>query len=335
MWSAVERRGWEVIRIEDGDVAVEVLPGKGGDILELRWLPLDINVLWTTPWGLRQRGAVATAADSTGAFLESYPGGWQTIFPNGGAPSDLGGVMQGFHGEAALAAYDWAVAGDAAIEMTTRLARSPFRITKRVALSDNGVTVTETVRNEGTSRLDVMWSHHPAFGAPFLSGACRVEAPARMFVADPDRDTDAGDLMPGARSPWPQAQDRAGTSFDISRIPPDGPAVDRFGYLTEFSDGWMSLTNPELDLRVRLTWDLEVMPSAWFWLEARTTPGYPWFGGAYVLGLEPASSIPGNGIAAVRAGGGQLVGFDPSQERTAHVRLELGKLDGGLTSVVR
>jgi ABC-type microcin C transport system permease subunit YejB len=79
-----EFRGWELLTLRSAAAEVDVVPGKGADILAFRWRATGLNVLWTSPWGLPHRGAAVQYQDSTSAFLDQYPGGWQTIFPNGG-----------------------------------------------------------------------------------------------------------------------------------------------------------------------------------------------------------------------------------------------------------
>jgi galactose mutarotase-like enzyme len=324
-----EMRGWEIIRLTTAQAAVDLVPGKGSDILALRWRPRDLNLLWTSPWGLRQRNAPSVAGDSNTAFLDQYPGGWQTIFPNGGSGCTVDGTELGFHGEACLSDWTWAVLeeGDRpSVRLTTRLRRSPFELEKVVSLTEATLHVTETATNVGAARVDAMWSHHPAFGAPFLSGSCRLDAGARTFVADDERDTETGDLQPGRSSDWPYGIDRQGGRVDLRQLPPDGPALDRFGYLTDFEEGWATFTNAEVGLAVRLTWDASVMAHAWLWIEARATQSYPWYRQAYVAAVEPATSWPGQGLAAVRSKTGNQIAFKPGDRKEVHIACEMSEL---------
>jgi galactose mutarotase-like enzyme len=303
---------------------LDVLPGKGGDVLALRWLPLGLDLLWTTPWGLPERGALLPQG-STERFLRSYPGGWQTLFPNGGDPSIESGVEWGFHGEACMVPWDVHVetSGDdlARLRLGTTLESVPFTLERSLDLTPEGLLVRESARNTGASAIEVMWSHHPAFGAPFLSGAARVECAARTFVADAERDVAGGDLLPGATSAWPLALTRDGGRADLRVLPGPGGRLDRFGYLTDLREGFAAITNDDLALRAELRWDASIFPHAWYWLEANATQGPPWFGEAYVFAIEPASSFPGHGVASVRRAGGRLLRFDPGEEKTVTMSL--------------
>jgi galactose mutarotase-like enzyme len=312
-------RGWPVYVLGADALTAEVVPAKGGDLLSIS-TERGISLLWSTPWGLPERGSVPSGVDPNLAFLNAYPGGWQTIFPNGGEACTEYGVTWGFHGEAALRAWDVDLVTHTAIAMSTRLFRSPFRLEKRIALDGNVVTVTERATNEGSSAIEVMWSHHPAFGAPLIGPGCTVSTSARSFLADDVPLGEFGDLHAGAVAAWPFAEARDGGVVDLSRLPQE-PAA-RLGYLSDFEDGArISLTNPEIGITVDLRWDETAMPYAWYWLEANGTPGFPWFGRAYVLGLEPATSYPGHGLGAVREKSASQISFQPGETKEIEISL--------------
>lgn len=327
---ALHRAGWEIVRLQTDDVEVDVVPGKGGDLVALRWRALDLDVLWPTPWGLRQRGVAPVASDSTARWLEQYPGGWQTIFPNGGDPADIGGVQQPFHGEACQVPWSWreVSAGDAAVELRTRLFLSPFTLQRRLSLAGATLSVEETVINVGAVPLGVMWAHHPAFGPPFLSGDCTLECGATWFEADDARTAEHAELRPGARTRWPEATRHDGIAVDLSRIPADDARTERMGYLGGFERGWAAITNHVLGLRVALRWDESVMPYAWHWLDVHGTTSHPWFGQAHVLAIEPATSYPVQG-AQVAQNRGTLFEIGAGEERVVRIEVELSQVAEG------
>ncbi|MGH2616359.1 MAG: DUF4432 family protein, partial [Thermomicrobiales bacterium] len=202
-------RGVSALIIENDMIAATVLPGKGADIYALVSKPHAIDVLWKSPWGLHPPGGVHSAADSATAWLEAYEGGWQEIFPNGGSANTYRGVELNFHGEASLAAWEYAITehgGEAAeVRLSTRLRRSPFLIerTMRVEAGRPVLQFSERITNQGRDDLEAMWGHHPAYGPPFLSGACRIDTNARTVHAD---DVIGGPLNPltkGATFTWP------------------------------------------------------------------------------------------------------------------------------------
>jgi hypothetical protein len=301
--------------LENDAIAVTVLPDKGADIYELVSKPDGIDVLWKSPWGLRPPGGVHSAAESAAAWLEAYEGGWQEIFPNGGTANAYRGVELNFHGEASLASWDYEITaqhGNAAeVRFSTRLRRSPFRIerTMRIEAGRPVVAFHERISNEGREDLEAMWGHHPAYGAPFLSGACRIDTNARTVHADDEIGGPLNPLTKGATFSWPHGEgDPAGAgtgdgvTTDLSLVTgPDAPPHETMAYLTDFAGqhGWYGITNTALGLGVGLVWPKEVFPYAWFWQEMHASSGFPWYGEVYVMAIEPFSSMPGHGLTRV------------------------------------
>jgi hypothetical protein len=301
-------RGVPALVLENELIAATVLPGKGADIYALVSKPEGIDVLWKSPWGLPSAvGGIPSAIDSVTAWLEAYAGGWQEIFPSGGGPCHYKGVELNFHGEASLAAWDYEVTASsgavAEIRLSTRLRRSPFLIerTMRVEAGRSVLRLRERITNQGGDELDAMWGHHPAYGAPFLSDACRIDTNARAIRADDELDGPGNELTPGAHYRWPEG-DKDGRVTDLSHVPgPDDPPRQTLAYLGDFAGdhGWYGITNSELGLGVGLVWPTTVFPYAWFWQEMHASSGYPWYRGVYVMAIEPFSSIPGQGLVNV------------------------------------
>jgi hypothetical protein len=300
-------RGVPALILENDLISATILPGKGADISAFVSKPDGIDVLWKSPWGLLPPGGVHSAADSSTAWLEAYEGGWQEIFPNGGTANTYRGVELNFHGEASLAAWDYEIIeseGDAAeIRLSTRLRRSPFSIarTMRVEAGRPVLLFKERVTNQSREDLEAMWGHHPAYGAPFLSGACRIDTNTRTVHADDEIGGPLNSLTRGATFSWPHGE-RDGVPTDLSRVAgPDDPPHETMAYLTDFASdhAWYGITNTALGLGVGLVWPKAIFPYAWFWQEMHASPGFPWYGAVYVMAIEPFSSIPGHGLSAV------------------------------------
>jgi hypothetical protein len=67
-------------------------------------------------------------------------------------------------------------------------------------------------------------------------------------------------------------------------------------HLTDLSEGWYEVENPNKGVGLRVGWDVGLMPYLWFWQEYGASEFYPWYGRHYNIGLEPFSSFPTNGI---------------------------------------
>ena len=291
------------VTISNGLLSVTVLPKKGADIYALEYMPRGVDVLWKSPWGLRRPGSsIPSAANSEAAWLEHYEGGWQDLFPNGGDACSYRGAGLNFHGEASVIAWDYALktrrASAVEVEFTAQLARSPFRMRRTIRLerASRALLIAERIENRAEEDLHYMWGQHPAFGAPFLDGGCRLHIPARTFLAHAEEISPHCRALAGAQSAWPFVEAKGGGVVDLATLPPAADRVTEFGYLSDIEQGWYGLTNPRLGFGFGLAWPKEVFPYLWFWQELRGSFGYPWYGSCYVMAVEPFTSIPGVGL---------------------------------------
>ena len=302
--------GYRAVTLENQFLSVTLLPEKGADIYSLVYKPRQVDVLWKSPWGLKKpgTGVVSHGASTEAAWLEHYEGGWQLIFPNGGDECRYKGAVLNFHGEASVLPWDYRVvrrsASCVSVELTVQLYRSPFRVRRTVTVERSlaAVLLHETIENQAEEDMHYMWGHHPAFGAPFLAGGCRLQLPARTFTSHDVTISPSSRLAPATRSPWPQGQD-APCGVD-PRVTPHPPArVTEFGYISELEAGWYGLSNPSLGFGFGLAWPPEIFPYVWFWQELRGSFGYPWYGRCYVMAVEPFTSVPGCGLERAIAAG--------------------------------
>lgn len=314
------------LRLENDLVATTILLDKGADIYELIYKPRAMDVLWKSPWGLKDPGrGVPTASSSQVAWMENYPGGWQEILPNGGGPCTYKGVELNFHGESAVTAWDYEVVESnnhlIEVRLQTRLFRTPFRMVRHMRLEAGQpiLTLDERVINEGGEAIDFMWGRHPAYGAPFLSQAVRVDSGAHTFQAEADYDHPNNPLQPGTAYPWPQGQ-RNGAHTDISQVPSSKAPRSMMAYLKDFEAGWYGLTNTELGFGVGLVWPTAIFPYAWYWQEMYANGGYPWYKNAYVMAIEPWTSIPGTGLLNVMEKTGTHRSLQPGESVEAELR---------------
>ncbi|TDE96064.1 aldose 1-epimerase [Occultella glacieicola] len=319
-------QGWHGVVLRTAAAELTVLPEKGCDLVSFVDARTGVDVLFRAPWGIPPRATGAWNAVDEPQWLERYPGGWQVLCPNGGAASPApGGGTWGFHGEASR--IPWQVTGTgtdgdtAWLRAQTRLTAAPLRLDRTIRLTGAAVAITETLENTGPDAIGVMWSHHPAFGAPLLGAGARISTGAGTFVAD--ELTPGTHLGSGARGAWPRVVAADSSTRDLSVVPGPGERVATFGYLTDLGpDGaWYEISNPRLGLGVRLSWDAAVWPHAWFWQEMHASPGHPWWRQAYVCAIEPASTIPGHGVAG--AAGADLLHLTGGERRTATIAASL------------
>lgn len=290
----------ETLTLESDVLSVVILVGKGADFLSIVDLASGVDPLLRAPWGLRDPGSVLPVASPLAQWVQRYPGGWQELLPNFGAPCVHNEIEYTMHGEAAVMPWraEILVEDDDAVEvlLEIELLLVPLRLERRVRLERGRrmVALAERLSNAGSLPVEFIWGHHPALGAPFLSPACRLDVGARGLAVDADYTSAFLPLEPGSSHAW-EGRIRA----ELSELPAAGVRRDLVAYFLDFEQGWWAVTNRQLGVGFGLAWDATVFPFACFWQELGASLGFPWFGRGYATALEPTTSWPGSGIAQV------------------------------------
>ena len=293
--------GYSALVLENPALRVTVLAGRGGDVIEFLHKPTDTDFCTFNARGLRP------AVESAGrAFMDVYYGGWQEVFPSGGAPCRFAGVPLDQHAEVALLPWRVRVLRDdpeeARVALEVRCLQTPFRVRREMWLRAEGAVlgVTSTVTNEGAAAHPAMWGQHLAFGPPYAGPGCRIRLPH------------------GARA----VGGTAGLALEELAVAPPRGEPSSVSYLTGFDEGRYVLCNPARPVAIEVRWDASLYPYLWCWREAGATAGFPWYGRDYLVGLEPFSSYPTEGLeVAVR--NGTALRFAAGESATAEWAVEI------------
>jgi len=315
-------RGWQVLRLSTEVLVVDVLPGLGGTIWSLTRRTDGAELLWTAPWGLIARGTQPPPATRYGQAADPSPGGWQTLFPNGGDSGSMYGVEWAFDGEVRTTFCDWEFTGSSLV-LTARLARSPFEISKIISLRGGELTVGETVRNVGAERVETMWGSRLTLGGGLIGTDTVIDAAATIVRPDPkySKSTSYDDL-----SPWPRGHGPDGM-INLRTVPGPEAGQSRLAYLSDFTRPWLRVSRPATDLTVDLEWDGSSWPHVWYALEAGGVVEYPWYGKGYFLSLTPGTSWPAHGVSEARRVSDSTAWISPGTARTSYATLRVNAAD--------
>ncbi|NUP61046.1 MAG: DUF4432 family protein [Nonomuraea sp.] len=304
--------GLRAVTLENERLRVTVVPDKGGDVVEFLHKPTDTDFVWLSPQGLRDpRDHRHGAADDVAQFVDHYEGGWQEVFPNGGAPSEYRGARLAQHGEVAGLPWSCEVVADSeeevAVRLSVRARRLPYRLEKvfRLRSGTAALEVEGRATNEADLSLHAMWGQHIVYGLPFLRAGARIRLPDGVRVIPHASAIDPAGrrrVRPGGPWRWPVVPADGGGETDLSVVPERGGPSD-IVYLTGFTEGWYEISG---DIGMRVEWDAALLPYLWMWQELGASTGYPWWGRVYTVGLEPFSSMPTDGLAAAVANGTAL-----------------------------
>ena len=326
--------GLDAVTLENERIRVSFLVGKGTDLVEFNYKARDLDFAWLAPGGIRNpHDLVAPHRDGVGPFIESYPGGWQEIFPSAGAPAEWAGATYGQHGEAFGLPWDMTIVEDSeervAVRFTLRGVKTPCTIEKTVALESGKqmLSIKESLTNQAPVPFEAMWGHHITFGAPFLVPGCKIRLPDGIAARPHGDAVEAGARRVGSPDPfaWPNGTGIDGDTVDFSIVPESGTSSELF-YLSGFGDtGSYEIMRPDVGTGMRVHWDAKTLPYLWYWQEFGGTQSWPWWGRNFNIGLEPNSSYPTSGLPEAVANGSALT-LRPGETKT--LWLEATILDG-------
>jgi len=284
--------------LENELLRVVVLADKGTDIIEFTHKPTDTEFLWRSPLGVRNLNiGKPSVAASEGPFGDYYEGGWQECFPNGGRNCVYRGAEYALHGEVWGLPWKAEVVLDereaVAARFTVATVRSPFVLEKTLRLRSGraALEIEETVTNVGAEEMAFMWGHHPAFGANFLDGNCVLFAPAERAVNEQSL-APTSRFSPGQEFAWPNGTTKEGQPVDASRVLGPEAGVSDMLYLVDLREGWYALVNQEKRIGFGMTFDKTIFRCLWVWAVYGGEYGYPWYGRAYTMAIEPFTSWP-------------------------------------------
>ena len=321
--------GVDMLTLENAKIKVAVALGKGADIVELVYKPMDVDCMWHSFNPLGGADHLPTVAASGGSFLDAYSGGWQDLCPTYGAPAHYHGGQVGIHGEACLYPWDCKVITDEVdcveVLLSVRLQRSPFRIEKRLKVCGDSpiLHMHEVIVNESGVSQEFMWGQHPAFGAPFLDDSVRL-----FLDGEPDVEVPQSVVIhhtPFERAvsgKWPCLPGKGGRMMDLSRAYAPEDKLYMEYCVSNLKEGRYDLVNQNLGLGVRMTWDKTICPCLWVWGLYRGIDEYPWYGRAYVMAVEPWSTYPSSYDDA-KENGGRLLNLAPGEKLETDLSCEL------------
>jgi len=259
----VSVKGMRVVMMENEALRVSVLVDKGADIVEFVDKASGVDVLWRSPIGLRSIKDELSLMSHEQTHTGYYEGGWQEAFPHASQPLTIGDVREPMHGEVLTLPWKYAILEDRADTVTvkfwTHTVLTRFRLERvmRINATEPVVHFRETMINEGANAFDIIWGHHPAFGAPFLEEGCRIELPKGKLVDGEAR---------------------------MLELPGREARFHNMFYLTDFQEGYYGIRNGRTGLGFGMQWEAELFRVIWIWQKSD--------GDRYVCAVEPMTSFP-------------------------------------------
>jgi len=314
--------GIRAVRLENETLRAVVLVGKGTDVWELVYKPLNAELLMRTAAGLGGLRGRDLKRDRLVHYAEAYAGGWQELVPNralfAGGREEAGA---GNEGESAGVPWEYRIERDGEREVflhcRVSLPYVPLEVEKSFSLKagDNALRVTERVVNAGDSAVQFIWTHHPAFGSPLVGERTEVLLPdgavafnVHRYEANPDEPLAGFEEAPASVTLL------GGGRKNLLRVEPPGKeGTDCYMPIRCPAEGEVGLYQPDLNLKVLLEWDRETFPCVRYWSNTAE--------GMYALALEPSSSWFSDIRDCVRHG--NCIELEPGEERRFRIAVRV------------
>lgn len=301
--------GQDAIRLDNGLVQADVLPGLGGKIWNLLHLPSRTQWIWHNPQ------VPLKTVEPGYNYDDNWAGGWEELFPNDAACSFQGRALPD-HGEWWSRAWDSEIIesqrGAAAVRLTLEGSALKTRCEKRIELTKGSsrLQIHYRIDNLESESIYFLFKQHLALA---VTPSCRLELPGgEAMPVDLDFSTRLG---VGGPFPWPQGTDKNGRAVDLSVMPESREKHQEFVYVEKLPQGWCGVRDAATQRSLRLEFSRETFPFTWLF----TT--YGGWRGLYTAVLEPCTNMPKDLNEAFRLGRCARLDSGQSLETTVGVTL--------------
>lgn len=263
--------GFELFRLENHEISVEVIPALGGKIAQITdrrsgrewlWQPEPVNLRTNEP------------GDD---FASSTLVGCDECLPTVAA-CRLGERQLPDHGE--LWAVPWmldeAAAVRGALALTARAPRSPFEITREIRLDGPSITLDYRLTNAGGRREPYLWALHPLFA---IRTGDRIVLPPEIATLRIESVLGATELEERSQLPWPQPT--AAMRLDWLELGAGAAAVKLFATMPR---GEARIVNDRTGEWLAMRFDAADLPYLGVWISRGGWKGHHHFA------LEPTTS---------------------------------------------
>lgn len=287
-----------MITLRNNRLTVRLDESRGAEITQIAIGSVELLAYydWDSPVAMSRSASYGKHRHD---WLSEYRGGWQFLVPNAGPECEVDGVNLPFHGEWSRTSV-YVIAQTESMVRVRAGTRLPITVTREISLRYNPdrVQIATQVYNSSSESTSFIWGEHPAFRA-----------------------------IAGDEIDLPMANVAAASGVSLGRWPLDGSArldvindsapQESVHFITDLTDGWAALRRS--DVGVAMAWDARDFPHVWLWRE-HGSKGFPFYGRASLVAIEPACSWPGLGLAEARLRG-QAIELAPGATRSTKMSL--------------
>jgi galactose mutarotase-like enzyme len=283
--------GMRTIVLENETLHTTILPEYGAKIFEVTLKKHNHDLLYHNP-------RVEIRTPVFGANVDNWwHGGIDECIPTG-QPSHYNGEDYPYLGELWSLPWKYIVEENSSKRVTIRLSRttiiSPLLVERWMSInSDQSVIeMRHKITNLGYTDFQFLWGIHPGIA---VTDSSRIDLPRCSVTVDESSPNNR--LGPkGTTYDWPYAKTNDGKTIDMRRVlPPESQTCD-LHYATQFTEGWLSVTNSSSKTGIGLVFPKNVFKCIWLWLV------YGGWRALHCVAVEAWTGYPGRLDEAVKNG---------------------------------
>lgn len=269
----------ESVELENEKLKLTILPRLGSKIISLIDKQTRKDLVWRSKKKLKlpNYGDVWENFDRSG-FDEMFPTINQCCYPD----EPWQGVILPDHGEVWTLPWKYEI-GRENVHLWVYGIRLPYRLEKRITLSDSEVKIQYKVSNNCAYPIKFIWAFHPPV---------RIEPGTKIAVPSDIRRirvtyTAHGRLGGyGKEHPWPIIQDDKGGQINLNEISsPEARHAEKFYATNKLTEGWVTLNNPKIARCITFSFPPDKVPYLGLWINEGG-----WHGD-YNVAPEPATGM--------------------------------------------
>lgn len=276
--------GIETLTLSNDLLSVRVLAGKGGDISQITYLPLNMTVLWENKEMFPGYAGRDLYKERLSFYSEFNTGSWQDVVPGFGKYGDIE-LKERPIGIAATLPWEYEILEEGndrvSVGLEVDLPVFPLHLAKVFTLrkGDAHFYIEETITNKGDKQAAATWTQHSAFAGNFLDETVKIKFPAdKIFIPSAfnkngGREEDY--IMPIDKVTMPD-----GTVYDLRTMREhrnDGHMV----FTQKLDRDYFEMYSESKKAGLRMKWDKEIYPYLRCWYQ-NTDNGYS-------IALEPCN----------------------------------------------
>ncbi|HEY5585211.1 MAG TPA: DUF4432 family protein [Ruminiclostridium sp.] len=278
--------GIKVVYLENDLIRLSLLVGKGCELYEIIYKPLNMDILLKSKGGLEQYKGRELSKERLTWYSELFTGGWMDVLPDRGTYGDVY-LVQKNSGIAATVPWDYEILEQYEDKITIKcfviLPLMPLYVEKTITIVNHQskIYVNEYVKNVGNLLASFTWTQHATFGGEFLDEYVKLTIPCKKVFKAIEYEQAKGKNPEDYECPIENVKMSDETVYNLLTVKPNSFDEELFVTVRDLEKPYFNLYNEKKGVGVRFDWDYKAFPYLRYWYKNSKD--------LYTIGIEPSN----------------------------------------------